>query len=837
MRNKNWLLLFFFLLLTSGDLLNSQQTQDEQDLFSIIGQLQSRHGIQFNYATRTIKNIKLTPPDSNWDLDRSLNYLSETTGLQFHVLSNNIVTITPAAKLLCAYIRDKDTGEGVAFATVRTGSLSTVTDEEGYFELAGTVPGNRVQIRHVGYKTLERDVAFFKQEGCGEVYLIPYQQQLAEVVLYDFLTQGIDKLDDGAFTIDFDQFNILPGLIENDVLQSVQAFPGIQSINETVSNINIRGGSNDQNLILWDGIKMYQSGHFFGLISMYNPQITQRVTLRKNGTPVRLTDGVSGTISMETEKDINPGAKGNLAINFIDASGFADIPIGSKSSIQIAARKSISNFWETPTYAEYFDRISQETEVDINIDQVVNTDIEFDFYDTSLRWLYSPTEKDEIQVNFITANNELVFNENAVVANENVTRQSNLEQNSIAAGIQYRRSWNDNFSSDLALYNTDYQLKAINANILNDQRFLQENKVSETGISLSTQYALKENISWINGYQFIETKVSNLDDVDNPIFRNLVGEVLRIHALFSSVDISSRNRSTHLNLGMRLNYLEKFGKTIWEPRLSFNHRLAEGLHFELLGEFKHQNTSQIINFQNDFLGIEKRRWQLSDDEEIPVIVSKQASAGLSYSSNGWLFNGVAYFKEVNGITTQSQGFQNQYEFIKSSGSYESIGADLLIRKQLNNMNVWLSYSYLNSDYSFESLQTNTFPSNFDITHAFTTGIAYTLGPLSLSAGFNWRSGKPFTTPDPVEPATDNTINFSDANNARLDDYIRTDLSGLYEIPIGQRSRGQIGLSVWNLFDRVNPLNTFYRVNVSGEVEQVIETSLGITPNAVFRFYF
>ena len=168
-------------------------------------------------------------------------------------------------------------------------------------------------------------------------------------------------------------------MIETDVLQSVQAFPGIQSINETVSDINIRGGTNDQNLILWDGIKMYQSGHFFGLISMYNPQITQEVSLRKNGTPVSYTDGVSGTISMETDKDVNTKFQGNVAFNFLDASAFADVPLGEKSSIQVAARKAISNFVESPTYTSYFERISQDTEVEANMGDVLNSDFEFDF--------------------------------------------------------------------------------------------------------------------------------------------------------------------------------------------------------------------------------------------------------------------------------------------------------------------------------------------------------------------------------------------------------------------------------------------------------------------------
>ena len=272
-------------------------------------------------------------------------------------------------------------------------------------------------------------------------------QQLSQIVLSQYIVKGINKINNGSYDIDFNQFDILPGLIDTDVLQAVQAFPGIQSINETVSNINIRGGTHDQNLILWDGIKMYQSGHFFGLISMFNPQITQHVNVIKNGTETALTGGVSGTISMETSSKINDAFEGSLGLNFIDANGFADIPISEKSSLQVAARKSTSDFAETPTYTNFFDRISQDTEVEMNANDILNSDQEFDFYDTSLRWIYNISEKDQLQVNFLNADNELRFNENSIIEGEETSRQSSLSQNSIAGALHYKRVWDNDWQT------------------------------------------------------------------------------------------------------------------------------------------------------------------------------------------------------------------------------------------------------------------------------------------------------------------------------------------------------------------------------------------------------
>ena len=104
-------------------------------------------------------------------------------------------------------------------------------------------------------------------------------QRLEEVVVTNYLTKGITKLNDGSTIVKPESFGILPGLIEPDILQTIQALPGVLSIDETVSNINIRGGTHDQNLFLWDGIKMYQSGHFFGLISAFNPYTTKQINV------------------------------------------------------------------------------------------------------------------------------------------------------------------------------------------------------------------------------------------------------------------------------------------------------------------------------------------------------------------------------------------------------------------------------------------------------------------------------------------------------------------------------------------------------------------------------
>lgn len=836
MRNK---LILLFSIITLLFCVSSfgQQTGVNKPLVSILTELQERYQVQFNYASELVEEIRLIQPSENLELKEVIDYLKVQTGLDFVFVSESVLSIKSIHLKLCGYIRDKDTQEPLPYTTVQSNGRGTVSNDEGYFELPMTKISDVVLIRHIGHKTIRRELRFFNTTECSIIHLVSEQEQLPEIILSDYLIKGMDRLDNGSFQLNFDQFSILPGLVEEDVLRSIQALPGIQSIDETVSNINIRGGSNDQNLILWDDIKMYQSGHFFGLISMYNPHITQKVALQKNGSSAAYTDGVSGTIAMSSDKKINPDTNGSISINLIDANGYIDMPLGEKASIQVAARKSISDFFETPTYAEYFDRITQDTEISANVDTITNSDIKFDFYDASFRLLVQPTEKDFVRLNFIYTANQVVFNESALVNDSEEIRESSLDQNSIAGSLFYRRKWNPNMTTELSIYETDYKLKAINSNVLQQQRFLQENVVSETGVRAVARNKVFENFEWRNGYHFVETKITNLDDVDDPIFRRLESEVLRTHGIFSEIDWSTPDNNTSLNAGLRFNYLEKFGKQIWEPRLSFNQKFLQWFNVEVLGEFKHQNTSQVINFQSDFLGLEKRRWQLSNDADIPVIQSKQGSLGLSYEQYNWLVHAVGFLKEVNGITTQSQGFLDRYEFVRTSGKYDAFGMDFLLRKQIQNWNIWLSYGYLNSKYHFEELPEPEFRSNFDITHSISSGVTFSTNKLQMAAGVNWRTGKPFTPPVPGNEIADGEINYDAVNSDQLDDYLRLDISAIYTTQLSNNTDLQAGISIWNLLNKENIINTFFRVDNLGNSQQVIQTSLGITPNATIKFLF
>ena len=661
-------------------------------------------------------------------------------------------------------------------------------------------------------------------------------QELDNIYIASLLTSGISKSSSGVTIIAPKQFGILPGIIEPDVLQTVQALPGITSTDETVSDVNIRGGTNDQNLILWDGIKMYQSGHFFGLISAFNPDLTKRVEVIKNGTSARYGEGVSGVLKIGLEDSISNKKSGSVSANLLHVKGFAKIPVSKKSTLLLSARRSHTDITETPTYRSFTNRIFQDTDLEMSENLPVSaSNINFFFYDVSAKYIYNISNHDYLSISATTIFNKLAYDENT--ATTGLIARSGIDQGNSGIKIKYAKLWNPQFKTDLDIAASNYNLKARNFNIENNQQLDQENEVLDLSLTLNAQLKLTDNFTWDNGFQFSEVGTRNLAQTNNPLFFRNEKNVTTTHALYTELSFLSNNNTTQFTVGSRASYLERFEKLIVEPRLRFSQRFFNYFKISALGEFKNQSVFQIIDQPNDFLGLERRRWVSANNEDLPVLRSKQASVSLDYTRNKWLFSIEGYVKDVAGISSRSQGFQNQFQFTSTTGSYDVTGLDFLASKRFESFTSWLSYSYSKNNYTFGALnEGRRFPNNKDITHSLSAGTSYNLQRLKLSLGFNWRSGTPVTRPQDQNNVQNNQIIYERPNASLSDSFLRFDLSAIYKLKMF-KNEAQVGASIWNLFNNDNTLNTYYLLDSNNEVQQMTVKSLSFTPNLSFQYNF
>ncbi|HBY68726.1 MAG TPA: hypothetical protein DEG69_13850, partial [Flavobacteriaceae bacterium] len=311
------------------------------------------------------------------------------------------------------------------------------------------------------------------------------------------------------------------------------------------------------------------------------------------------------------------------------------------------------------------------------------------------------------------------------------------------------------------------------------------------------------------------------------------------------VTYTPNQQNTVINAGVRASYFDKFEEFLIEPRLSIHQKLGNGFSAEAMGEYKSQTTTQRIDFESDFLGVEKRRWVLANNDNVPILESKQASLGFGYDKNNWLVTLEGFYKKVSGITTSNQGFQNQFQFVKATGNYTANGLEFVFNKKARRFSTWVSYLFMQNDYTFETLIPSEFPNNIDIRHSATVAGSYSLNKFKLALGINWHSGKPYTIPvlgeEIIEVNGQDAIQYDIPNNERLPDYFRADFSAEYLWGISQRVDAKINVAVLNLLNKENTLNIRYALDAddAGEsrVNQVEEISLGLTPNISIQVLF
>ncbi|WP_291287681.1 carboxypeptidase-like regulatory domain-containing protein [Flavobacterium sp.] len=835
-------LFFMFFLVLNGF---AQDKGKPVPFKKIIAAIEKQHHVSFNYTEDNITNLQLNPPKSALTLDQKLQYLTEKTNLSFENIENQFINIyknDTESQMICGYVFSTDHKKPIENANVNLlNKTQTTTDSNGYFEFKKDQK-NTFLISHIGFITKKIVVNNSSSKNCLQITLEPEITELQEIKASAILASGISKSTDGSFEIKPKKFGILPGLIEPDALQTMQQIPGVNSLDESVSSINVRGGTHDQNLFLWNGIRMFQTGHFFGLISVFNPNLAHTISIYKNGSSAFYGESVSSVVAISSTPETTEKNTFSAGINMINADIYAKHNLSKKSSIEISARKSITDFVETPTYKEYFNKVFQNTTItDFSDKQNIDyrSDKKFDFYDATLKYAHKIGDKDQIILDLITIKDNLEVFQSATVYNMNKSENNVLRQQNYGGNLSWKRNWNNYNTTKINIYNSAYELLANQKTTFGDQLVIQENTVNNNGVNLENNHIINSKFTFSDGYQFNEIGITNLEQVTNPDFYRKVKNVLKTHALILEGKYNDTLSRIYFKVGTRINYIEKFRKYSIEPRIQFNYGINKSLNLELLAELKSQNSQQIIDLQKDYFGIEKRRWIVSNNTTIPIQRSKQVSLNLFYKKNDWLLDIENFYKKVSGIITSSQGFQNQLEFVRMTGDYEVLGTEMLIQKKMNHFLTWLSYTYNHNNYYFSNFEPPSFPNNFELMHTVSWAGIYEKNNFKIALGTKWSSGRPKTSPDLSQiNLSDPVLVYNKPNNTNVHIFSQVNISSTYKWESANGIQYKLGLSILNILNRKNEISEYYRVSsLTNSIEEVETFSLQRTPNMSFRVSF
>lgn len=685
---------------------------------------------------------------------------------------------------------------------------------------------------------------------------------LNEVLVTNYITSGINKKKNGSISILPKQLGVLPGLTEPDVLESLKIIPGVQSPNETASGIFIRGGTPNQNLVLWDGIKMFYSGHFFGLLSAFNPYTTKEITLSKSGTEARYGNRVSGVIDIKTSDNIPEKITGGFGLNMTHADAFIHVPVSKKSAFSFSARRSYSDILKTFTFDKLSTRVFQTFD-DNQENNIIDKTIKFDrdntfkFSDYTAKLIIKPSDDEILSLSFLHTTNNLSNRFNIPFYKDNYTDDLNIKNAGLSAQWTKKSSEKStkNFKAYFSTFNLAYKGRYSYIDDYLVFNSIKDNLINDIGFTYDYTYSLNDKTDILFGYNFTSTeaeyKLQYLIDLDgSQIFSSIQDDkgANNTHSIFGEYLFDNDN--WNINLGARFNYFSKIDKYVLEPRIYLEKKLSESLSLKTSFEKKHQTLSQVVEFQTSILGfdLENQIWAQINKDDIPLQKSTQIGTGLLFNKNNWKINIEPYFKKVSGMTSQTSGYNDQTQDF-SRGEGDVFGIDVLINKKINNYRTWINYSYTKNRFKFLDLENEFFPANHDITNYFSWSHAYKLNNYEFSLNWNYRTGNPYTAVKEFYTNNEGTpiinLDTDNLNAKRLPNYHRLDASMTYSFNFSERWKGKLGFSLLNIYNRKNILSRTHNAvpvrnsnnDIEYKLEQVDKISLGITPNLVFRVYF
>ena len=864
--------------------------EGQKNLIYLLKEFENKHSIKFSYDVAKIEKIRVTVTTDSLSLAQLKDLLRTQTLLRLQKIDQQSYVITQA-KLqkwkYCAAVVDVESLFPLGNVSIyNEEEIVAKTDNQGNFYI-NISEKDVINLYVDGYK----EVSFsspgpLKEEICDTIFLQPTVELLQEVIVQDYLTSGVQKNEDGSIELSTKKLRILPGLVEPDVLTSVQLLPGITSPTEDAARLFIRGGNPGENLILYDGIKMYQSGHLFDQISAFNPYILDRTLLYKGGTSVRYGDRISGVVDITTKDPTRDSLRVGGGINLSHIDVFFSAPVSQNVGVLAAIRRSTTDLYSTITTVNLVEKVFQNTRGSNNtsFQNLVDDNQLLDqtnYLDGNLKVLWNLSEKEQLRFSSIFAETNLNINSALIDEDENIglsMLSDNLKNRNLGLGLNYCKK-TDRHHQELNIYGSffdqNYMLDDDNeAGLFTKEEI---NELLDLGAEYNMTFYNKQNNFFKVGYQFSynETKffqeyIAPENFEDNFFFSTasqLYGETYN-HTLFASYTWDQPNWYT--SLGIRNSYLTNTKSLFLEPRIFSSFKLNKSLRITASAELKNQqifnvNTLTQIEFYSPNLPVSSNNWFLANstdllDEEFgnfgaPVLRSQQLTLGALYTKNGWNLDVEGYYKQLSNINlytlinfpiTLSLLLNDDFEEVNGEqlGEEKRFGIEVLLKKTIQNYRFWVGYALSKNQIDYDLIQEDAFASLNDQRHILNISQTLKVKNFEFALGYNFSTGRPFT--QVVDVVDDNGFleqrnDPAGISSNRFSDYHRVDVSALYRYRTPNKVNFLLGFSLRNILNRANQLSQDFITVQDDELifryVPIINTSLSFTPDFVFRIFF
>lgn len=769
-------------------------------------------------------------------------------------------TVPPATEAtVSGQIKNGQTGEALVGALVYIDRprIGTSADPFGNYSLRLPTGRHELIIQSVGMRTTRRTI-LLQSDGRLDVDMAEEVISLKEIVVEAERSENISSLQMGAQRLDVKTMRKIPSpLGEADIFKIMLTLPGVQSVGEGTSGINVRGGSADQNLILLDGTTIYNPTHLFGFFSAFNPDVLKNAELQKSGIPAEYGGRLSAILDVNVREGNKRKFQMSGGISPITGRLTLEAPlIKDKMSFLVGARSTYSDWLLTRLRDESLRRSNAG------------------FYDANFRWDYDYNTRNHLTASGYVSQDDFRFNNDTTYQYQNRTASlawkhivSKKLFTQLAVGYSGYRYSITSDRDPINAFRLDYAIDQLNAKadvnyslstrhvITAGAQAIQYQLAPGTRVPLGAESIIENR--QLQNEQGVETAlhVSDQWEVSNKL---LLSAGIRYSSFWNRGPVQVFNydpqTTKSVNSIIDTTFFQKGQTSAFyhglEPRVSARYTLSTNSSVK----FGYNRMRQYLQMLSNTTAIAPTDiWKLTDFHIRPL-VGDQVNLGYyrNATDNRWEFSLEVYYKWIFNAVDFKSGTtlllnQNiEADLVQARG--KAYGVEVLLKRNAGKLNGWISYTYsrtwlrtLGSTPSEIINRGNYYPGNFDKPHAVNVISNYRFNHrLSMTLNGTYSSGRPVTL-----PIAQYTLNgsprffYSERNQFRIPDYLRFDVGFNIEgnHKVRKLAHSSWTLSVYNLFGRRNAYSVFFQSeggNVRGYRLAVFGAAI---PTITYNFKF
>lgn len=700
----------------------------------------------------------------------------------------------------------------------------TVSGDDGVYELHLRAGEYKIHFSNAGKIEQTLNVQIL---GDGKLNVIMHEKStlLDEAVVSAESMRNHRSLSMGVEEISSGKIAKIPTVFgEKDILKVILALPGVQTVGEASSGFNVRGGTNDQNLILFNGNTVYYPSHFFGINSVFNPDVIGVVDLYKGSVPAKYGGRASSVLNVRGADGNLQRIKGSAALGVLTSRFHLDGPLGrsKKTSFMLGARASYSDWIlkQLPSESEFRGGNADFWDANLGISHMLK--------DSSSLHLYIYSSGDQFSTDSL--HKFSYYNNNASLHWNIRGEKVDIE---LSAGY-------DQYGNTVHQANNLFESFCLSTGI--KQYFLR----SDLRRMMSDKMALEYGGELLY-YHIQRGSRRPWKNVSNIVPGDLTPDRALQPSLYFS-DTWTPCDSVSIEGIVRLAGLinEKKKYVVPEVRFSGRYSISPVLTFKTgastVSQFIHLISNTAIISPMD-------TWKLSDSNIRPTI-GWQTTAGVYWTIGGGKIDlsAEAYYKRLYNYYDAKTGAR----LVMNEDIYSQLvptrnkayGLELMARKSVGRWNGWISYTWSRSflqdmrDVEYQINEGEWYPSSTDKPHdvKFVGNYAFT-HRYSLSLNIDYSTGRPVSFPEGVfRYGGGNRMYYSSRNSYRIPDYFRVDVAvnidpGHY---LKALTHASLTLGCYNVTGRKNAYSVFYNA-INGGNPKGFKMSIFAMPVPYFNF--